>query len=471
MIPKLYIDLLSPHLPMPLKPAAALSCLFLLAGCVSSPVPNFQALRQDAPATWAAPVVVAASPSGVVRWWEGFADPVLTQLIDEAVASSPTVGEAVARLTQARGQAGVSAAQGLPALVVQAQPQGRSGSASTVTETQSAGLAASWEIDLFGRLAFDKSAAVSRAMGAERAVQQVRVVLAADVATAYLNRRQCERQLELAEEDLAVREAIASLTMTKAKAGAAAPVDLLRMDASVNDAKSTLRGQLGACARSLNQLVALTGLPRAQLAERLAAPAQFKTPVPPVLPVPAAAVAQRPDVQNAEHQVLAAAAAVGVARADFLPRLTLSGVISSLVTGPAGAAKVAVQTWSFASGLTAPLWDNGQRAGAETVAQGKYEEALAAYQGLVRTSVRETEDALSRLAAAADQQLLAEKAASGYERSFEITTVRYRHGATSLHDVMDARRQLLASQQAASTAFTERRLAQVALYRALGGGF
>lgn len=457
---------------MHLKPiVAALGCLFLMAGCASVPLPDFELLRKDAPPTWAAATQTTDSSAQTLRWWESFSDPLLTKLVDHAVVTSPTVGEAMARLVQARGQAGMSAAQGLPSLTVQAQPRASAGTDSAVTETRSAGLAASWEIDLFGRLSLDKSAAAARAQGAERAAQQIKVVLAADVATAYFNRRQCERQLTLASEDLEARKTLLGLTEKKVAAGIAAPADLIRTQASVHDAMSILRGQQGACERSLNQLVALTGMVREDLVATLAAPAMFKTPVPPAIPVPARAVAQRPDVQNAEQQVLAAAAGVGVAKADFLPRLTLSGVISTLATGPVGAAHTAIQTWSFASGLTAPLWDNGQRKGALTVAEGKYEETLAAYQGLVRTAVRETEDALSRLAAADDQMALSYKAADGYERNFAVVQARYRHGAASLLDVEDSRRQLLAAQQSAATAFTERRLAHVALYRALGGGF
>ncbi|MDB5752527.1 MAG: putative outer rane channel, partial [Ramlibacter sp.] len=187
--------------------------------------------------------------------------------------------------------------------------------------------------------------------------------------------------------------------------------------------------------------------------------------------VPAALLAQRPDVFQSAREVAAASADVGSARAQRYPRLTLNGQIAAGVVRAAGASNDA-QTWSIGPlALTVPIFDGGRRAAEVDSAVARYEEAVALYTARVRQAVREVEQALVTLESARARNENALAAVEGYRVSFVATEARYRSGLGSLIELEDQRRVLLAAETALVALQRERIAAWIALYRALGGGW
>lgn len=453
-------------------PAILLAGLVGLAGCSTGPdYARPTAVSATAPLMWAGPTLKEGELLGLAQWWLLFGDANLTQLITAAHANSSTVAEAYARLAQARGLEGASLAAGQPVLTIQSQPLARQGSRAGVTASKSVGIQASWELDLFGGIQREHEASAARVLSAEFQVRAAHVAIAGDVGAAYFARRGCEAQLLLNAEDLGARKAALKLTQAKLDAGVSTKSEVALAAAALAEAESQRLALNGTCDRSLNQLVALTGLAREEVEQQLGYPNTLKAPKPRVIQPPAELLSARADIRSAESLLMAASAGIGVAQSDMLPKLTLSGVLTSLTTGPVGGAAVAATTWNFASGLTTPLLDGGRRRANLSVAQAKYDEALASYQGLVRTAVREVEDALSKLATAQAQVQHLEQAQAERRKHFETVWTRHTVGAASRLDAEDARRPYIAAQLATTIASTDLLQAHVALYRALGGGW
>lgn len=187
--------------------------------------------------------------------------------------------------------------------------------------------------------------------------------------------------------------------------------------------------------------------------------------------VPAAVLAQRPDLYSAERDVAAASADVGVAEADRYPRLMLNGSVGTLNFSNASGS-FDLNTWSVGPvTLSIPLTDGGKRVANVEAAKARYEEAAAQYRAKARQAVREVEDALLSLASTESRKTDAAEASDGYAQSFEATRARYRVGAASLPELEDARRSALGAQTALHEIDMERTSAWISLYRALGGGW
>lgn len=454
-------------------PAVLALCLPLwLAGC-ALPRPPAQ-VDAPLPAHWRAPLPHQGDVAALARWWERAGDPLLAELITSAQAASPDLAQARTRLAQARaGQVAARAAL-LPALDARATAsRGFNEQVGGLAGTAQIGLQAGWEIDLFGGNAAASDAAQARLAGAAAGWHAARVSVAAEVALQLATWRACTQQLAIAEADARSRGATARLAEESERAGFTAPATAALASASLADAAVRAERQRMQCETDLKTLVVLTAWDEAVLRARLAdAPA----PHPPealfaIASLPAQVLAQRPDVYAAEREVAAASADVAAAEADRYPRLTLAGSVGQgwLHTGGTRASST---TWSIGPvALALPVFDAGRRAAQTDVAAARYEEAATRYRAQVRRAVGEVEQALVQLASTGARGADAERAAAGYQRSFEATEARWRAGLASLVELEDARRTALAAQTALAALRHERMAAWIALYRAAGGGW
>ncbi|RYY89847.1 MAG: efflux transporter outer membrane subunit, partial [Comamonadaceae bacterium] len=342
--------------------------------------------------------------------------------------------------------------------------------ASTVVQ---GGLQAAWELDLFGGNRATADAAQARLEGAEAGWHDARVAIAAETANSYLNLRTCERQLVVARNDARSRGETARLTSLSADAGFTAPAVAAQARASAAEGAARSTQQQAQCELEIKGLVTLTGMAEPDLRRRLEAPwvepdgfALVAMPS-----VPAALLAQRPDIFQAAREVAAASAEVGAARADRYPRLALNGQIAAGVVRAAGATNEAT-TWSIGPlALSVPIFDAGRRAANEDAAVARYEEAAALYTARVRQAVGEVERALVTLESARARNEDALRAVEGYRTSLAANEALYRSGLGNLIDVEDQRRVTLAAETALVNLQRERVAAWIALYRALGGGW
>jgi multidrug efflux system outer membrane protein len=456
-----------------LRLLTAAAGLLWLAGCAVPRPPASVAL--PAPAQWYAPLPHGGTLADLRQWWQQLNDPLLVDLIEAAQTASPTVASAGSRIAQARATRIAAGAALLPAVdgSVAASRGNATAGLPTVATIIQGGVQAQWELDLFGGNQAAVDAAAARLRSAEAGWHDARVAVAAETALSYVNLRTCERQLGVTRTDARSRAETARLSELSARAGFTAPAVAAQARASAAEGSARSTQQQAQCALEVKALVALTGLPEPALRDRLAAPwaepASFALIALPSLP--AALLAQRPDVFQAEREVAAASAEVGAARADRYPRLSLSGQVNAGFIR-AGGSTTDARTWSIGPlALAVPIFDAGRRAASEDAAAARYEEAVALYTGRVRQAVREVEEALVNLESARARNEDARTAVEGYRASFVATEARYRSGLASLIELEDQRRVLLAAETSLVALQRERLAAWVTLYRAAGGGW
>ncbi|MEO7399457.1 MAG: efflux transporter outer membrane subunit [Polaromonas sp.] len=456
-----------------------------LAGCAMAPIAP--PLAPVTPDQWQAPLpterTTAAlahqgSVSQLSEWWARLDDPVLLELIMAAEAASPTLAAARSNIEQARASRVVAGAALLPTLTAatslgRSQPAPVNRAVPPLASTAQAGLDASWELDLFGKLAASRDAEQQRLEGSRAMWHAARVSVAAEVANQYYSLRACEKLLDVARADAASRGETARLSALSTRAGFQAPATDALARASAADGRSNATAQRALCELDIKALVALSALPEPDLRRKLA-PSAADNPrdlMLPVASVPAEALAQRPDVFNAAREVDAAREEAGAARAQRYPRLTLGGSIATTKVLSRGAAQ-RFDTWSMGPlQLSVPLFDGGASRANVEAADARYVNAAAQYRSMVRQAVREVEEALVQLQSTGERHDDALAAAEGYRASFTGTQARYQSGLASLVELEDARRTLLAAQGNVVNLERERRSAWVALYRALGGGW
>ena len=477
-------------------PLLALSLAMLLAGCAVGPDYRTPQLSgAEAPQHWHATLPHHGSRMALARWWEQFHDPVLTQLVEQADAGSPTVAQAVGRVREARANVSTSQAALFPQLKASgsATRQGGFGSSSafggagvgglsagglsptlglgTIT-TLAAQADASWEIDLFGGKRRSLEGADARLTASEADWHDARVSLAAEVANTYLQQRECEALVDIGAATLASRQETLQLTERKFRAGFVAPADYAQAQATVGDAVNALEGQRAQCAQGIDKLVMLTGMDHDAL-NSLLAKASAQIPAPPdagVPEVPAQVLSQRPDVSSAERALAGASADIGVAVASRLPSITLAGSIG-ISSFRLGGQSLTSKSWSFGPSVSLPIFDGGTGAARVETARARYDQALASYRGKVRQAVQEVEDALVRLDASDRRVDAATMADTQYAKVLEASNARYRLGAGSLLQLEDVRRTALQASQSLAAVKLERAQAWVALYKAVGGGW
>ena len=460
-----------------LRPLAAAGLSLLLAGCALPRPPA--TVEPEAAARWYAPLPHGGRLVDLSQWWQQFREPLLVDLIAAAQTLSPDVATAGTRIAEARANRVAAQAAQLPAVDLNASAtRGNSqagqvvggGPVSTVLQST---VQASWELDLFGARQSQADAAGARLRGAEAGWHDARVAIAAETATTYFDLRICERQLEVTRNDAQSRAETARLTGLSAEAGFTAPAVAAQARASAAEGAVRALQQNAQCELLVTGLVALSGFDESELRRRLAQgwtePAGIADDAIP--PLPAALLAQRPDVFAAERNVEAASADVGASLADQFPRLTLTGQVGSGLIR-AGGQTLHVQTWAIGPlALSMPLFDAGRRAAATDAARVRYDEAVVQYRARVRQAVREVEEALVNLESARARAEDARAAVEGYRISLAANDARYRAGLGTLIELEDQRRTLLVAELTLVGVQRDRVASWIALYRALGGGW
>ncbi|MCB2007390.1 MAG: efflux transporter outer membrane subunit [Rhodoferax sp.] len=431
-------------------------------------------LASTAPPQWQAPLPHNGTLSDLTRWWQDLGDPLLVELLDAAQQASPSLASAHARVVQSRAALRQARAAQGPSLDGSASAA-RSDTivGSPPTTTLQAGLAASWEIDVFGANRLASEAAQARLDRAEAAWHDARVLVAAEVASRYFNQRACEQKRRIAQADSVSRQETARLSDLTFKAGFTPSGTAALARAAASDANGRALRQGALCSLGVKALVALTGLPEATLAQRLeqAAPALAPDARLVVASLPADTLAQRPDLFAAQRDIAAARAELGGAQAQRYPRIALSGSIGALHYNAAGSSGE-MATWSIGPlALSVPLFDGGRREAGVTAAQARYEESVALYRAQVRQAVREVEQALVTLQSTQARVADATTAEAGYRAWQDATEARYQGGLASLAELEDVRRTRLAAADALVALRLERIQAWIDLYRAAGGGW
>lgn len=463
---------------------AGLSALSaLLAGCAVGP--DFRAPELPAAGAQfarAEPSVVPqqASPeTGFdAAFWRQFQDAQLTQLVEQALRANQELRGALARLDAAQALLRESRLDQLPTLTVsgQALQQRRSESQAPSgprsQRSYSAGINASWELDLFGRVrrSIEAGSADLRASAADLAALQVAV--AAQVAASYADLRGWQQRLHLAEANAANQQDTLRLVQLRLAHGSGTEFDLARAQAQLETTRSRIPALQARIAVAQHRLAVLTGQVPEALIAALDAPAALPQLPETIAPgTPAELLRRRPDVAAAEARLHAASARVGVATAELFPRLSLGGLLGSSALGAGALFEAGSASHSVFLGVDWSFLDVGRVRARIAASEAGAQAALAHYQQSVLLALEDTENALVGLARTRTEDAHLAQAAEQRARAEQLAQRRYRLGSVGLYEVLDAQRDLYAAQDAAADSRARGLRAAVALYQALAGGW
>ena len=452
-----------------LRWSALLAAGLVLSGCVAITPDPVQAVHAP-PANWVSPLPHGGDEHRLDAWWQTFHDTALAALQQAAQRSNPDLDRAVAAIRRARADLVIARSGAQPQLGLQSTLS-RSGDVRdrgyTLTSTSHT-LDASWETDLFGRIRQGAAALQSEAEARGADWHSARVSLAAEVATTYADYRACrQRSQAYRDQDASYRKTLA-ITRTNVSAGFTSPADYRLTSAGASSAAANVTAEDARCETLVKSLVALTGLPEAEvqtlLGGELAAmptPAQFS-----VDSVPANLLRQRPDLAAADRRLAAAYARIAASQAARWPDLTLTGSI-----GVAHTALAAPSPWSLAANLALPLYSAGGTAARVDAARADYDGVLADYDALVRRAVQEVEVALVNLDGAARREQDVVASADNYRAYFQAAEIDWKAGRLPLLDLETARRNALTAELLTIDVRSTRIDQWIALYKALGGGW
>ena len=440
----------------------------LIAGC--SMTPTLERPAAPVPATFPGqPASVTAS--GPVQAWESFiTDARLRELVALALKNNRDLRVATLNIEQVRAQYQVRRADQVPTVNATVAGNRQPTPSGDISSNYTAGLAmASWELDFFGRVASLKDAALAQFLASEEAQRAVQTSLVASVASSWLSLQTDEALLALTQRTLATREDSLRLTKLRFDNGAASALDLRQAESLTAAARATLAQQRRTIALDLNALTLLVGqeVP-ANLLPGAGDVAPFQ-PVPEGLP--SELLTRRADIRQAEQQMVAANANIGAARAAFFPRISLTAGIGTVSTELSGLFKDGSWGFTLAPQALLPIFDMGRNQANLDAAKAARDIAMAQYEKAIQVAFREVADALAGRATLGEQLAAQEAQAQAETDRFRLAELRYRNGVASYLDVLDAQRSLFATQQALAQTRLAQQQNQVALYKALGGGY
>ncbi|KRB99820.1 multidrug transporter [Hydrogenophaga sp. Root209] len=460
-----------------------------LSGC--SFTPKYERPAAPVASTFPDQTAPTAAQADNMAWREFVGDARLRDLIALSLTNNRDLRVATLNIEQVRAQYQIRRADQFPSVGLAAagnrQPDGNGG----ITSTYSVGLAlSSWEIDFFGRLGSLKEAALAQYLASEEARHAAQTSLVAAVASTWLSLQTNDELLALTQRTLATREDSLRLSKLRFDNGATSALDLRQAESLTAAAQAALAQQRRLRALDLNALTLLVGqTPPAAL---LPAPPTMPEVVTantngakvPTAPVPAAPMlrdvpaglpsdllTRRADIRQAEQQLIAANANIGAARAAFFPRISLTASAGTASSSLSGLFKDGSWGFTLAPQALLPIFDAGRNNANLDSAKAARSIAVAQYEKAIQTAFREVADALAGSATLGDQLTAQQMQATAEAERFRLAELRYRNGVASFLDVLDAQRSLFTTQQALAQTRLAQQQNQVALYKALGGGW
>jgi multidrug efflux system outer membrane protein len=449
------------------QPAIA-ACLVLLAGCAGPAVQVATVAPVAPPAAWRTD---AGSTAPLDRiWWESFGDPTLTRLVEKALVNNTDIGIAAGRVRELRANLTLARAQLLP-VIDAGIAGGRSRSVSAFGQPLEQNFAqpqvqASYEIDLFGRLADQQSAARNAYFASEAARDATRLAVAGATASGYVSLRSLDARLEVARSTLTSRADALRIARSRFDHGYSPKLELEQAQAEYSGTASIIPQIELAIARTEDGLSQLTGetpqaIDRGLTLHRLVRPA-----IPAGLP--SELLRRRPDVAQAEYQLAASDKSLAAARKRFLPQVRLSGAVgtafSTLLQDP-------ISIWSIGGSILAPLFEGGRLTGQAEAAGAQRDQAAFAYRRAALTAFREVDDALAGVKRLDEQVMLVQAQRDALAESLRLATNRYREGYSPYLEQLDAQRGLLGVELSLVQLRADALAARIQLYQAMGGGW
>lgn len=472
-------------------PTASIACVFaalLATGCAVGP--NYQRPATPAPAAFMGWGAVAARQAPAARadaaWWAGFGDPVLSDLIKQALDQNLDLAQAIARVSRAKAGLRAADAALLPSGSLSGQATAAHASVETPTgrllavrpgfdrdgEFYEANLGASWELDLFGGRRRERDAAKAGYVASQAEVAGARLSVAAQVADTYISIRGLQARIAVANAQILTRRRLVETVNLQFQKGAAAELQLQQAEGALAQVEATLPVLATGLDGALNALDVLLGAQPGTYRAQLAAPNAIpRAPAITDVGAPADLLRRRPDLVAAEQKLIASNAQVGAAISEFYPKFELSGLLGTATTTAGNVFTGSASQAQGVFGLRWRLFDFGRVDAEIAEARGAKAESLAAYRLAVLRASEDVEDAFSALVEREAEERTLAKGEGSLTRAQQSSLAAYKGGVVSLIEVLDADSRLLATQDSRAQAQTEAARAAVASFRALGGGW
>lgn len=459
--------------------ALTLAASFALGGCAIGP----DYLRPSAllPSVFGEnpeKIALAANPAVDPAWWTLFQDTTLNQLVDLALRNNADLRLAVARVEQAEGVAREAGASYFPQIDGGAGLSNSKASTKTATynpsmatyrQARNVTLSTAFELDVWGRIRRTNEAAQASILATQYARDSVRLSVASLVSAAYLNLRALDAQLAVSSDTLSTRKASLKLVSTRVEAGLASPVDQHQAEAALAAAEAQTAEQRRLRALSVHQLALLTGTPELDIPTG----DLRQLPLPPQPPagLPSDLVDARPDVRRAEQELIAANAGIGIAKAGYFPKFTLTGSVGTESKTLGDLFSTGSNAWSLGLSALMPILDFGRTSARVDQAKALNQQSLISWQNTLQTAYKEVRDALVSLREDGEAEAAQTRRVAAAEKAHQLAKMRYEAGAAGYLEVLDAQRTLNDAQLAMITTRQARLGAAVDLFKALGGGW
>jgi len=420
--------------------------------------------------------------SGLSTWWEQLGDPLLTDLVKKAVEGNNDLRTAVARVRESRAVLGISRAGQYPGLDASASARKShrdvetDGVSSTGdTDSYSAGLDASWEVDLFGGRRRSVEAAMADLSAQEESLRAVQVSLAAEVALTYVKIREYQRRTEVTKKNLDALREEAGMVRIRRDSGLTSDLDLAQAEEALASTESQLPSLHAGLNVSLNSMAILLGMQPGAMNEELSVPAPVPSPPARIAAtLPADLLRRRPDIRLAERRLAAETARVGVAASELYPKLSLSGsfVYEDMETDSDGVISAAKgSTTGFGPTVRWPVFRAGAIRRNMEAQDARQEQALIAYEQTVLTAMGEVENSLRSLREFESEASLLRRAVVAARQAEELQAILYRTGLEDFESLLTARKNLLQLEDRLASSEASVVSELIRLYKALGGGW
>ncbi len=446
--------------------------LLVLVGCKVGPTyqrPQVEVVAQFREQSKAEAASLADQP-----WWEVFSDPVLKDLIEQALEHNYDVRTAVERVAEYRARAGIERSDYYPGINLStAYTRGRNsdyvpGGGVTGSSISVQG-SFSWELDLWGRLRRLNEAALARYLASEDTRRGVYLATAAQVAQAYFELRELDSRLDIARSNVKAFQETYDLFERRFQGGAASALETARARAALGDAEGLVPDLENQIEAQENLLSFLVGRSPGPIPRGLGLEAQ---PLPPRIPagLPSVLLERRPDLREAEQQLVAANALVGVAQADYFPTLSLTGLLggySHEVDELFGRGK----EWSLGPVVNFAPLQGSRLQYQKAAAVARWEQARTGYEAAVNGSFREVATLLTAYQKLAELEAVRARTVTAHQESVRQANLRYSSGLATYFEVLEAQQELFPAQISLAQARLSRLVTMVQLYKALGVGW
>jgi len=416
-----------------------------------------------------------AASFGDEKWWDAFQDETLRNLIQTALKQNYDVQIAATRILQARAQLGITRADQLPSVEGVASATNERtpqvvGRPAIETSASRVSLSLAWELDFWGKFRRASQSARANLLAQEWARRQVISSLVSDIADGYFQLRELDLELEISRQTLASRKDSLRLTQILADGGATSMLDVRQAEQLVFNAGASIPDLERRIEQQENFISSLLGENPQDIARgRKLVDQPHALEVPSGLP--SSLLERRPDILQAEQQLIAANAQIGVAKADYFPQISLtaeggyqSSALTGLFAGPAG-------LWALGAGAVQPVFEGGRIRNRVRFAEARTEEAKLTYRRTVQEAFREVSDSLVGYRKSQEFRIQQEQLTHSAEEATKLSNMRYKGGATSYLEVLDSDTRYFSAQLSLAQAQLRELQSLVQIYRSLGGGW